>query len=182
MNYKDALKLASEAAKLGEDYDDSMKKARRVLESVPDDDLPATRGSGLCVTCGGCGDPECCSHDHECSDPTRIREKIAWSAVGPRPPKLEPPLFKVVYCPPEGKKREVSGSRFHARDGWFFRRLPAGAVEIVVQENRENGRVRERARFDASTWASIVAHVSREGETGDQYRAALDLHGGIDFK
>lgn len=25
--------------------------------------------SGLCIVCGGCGDPECCTHDDRCFPP-----------------------------------------------------------------------------------------------------------------
>lgn len=93
------MESLQESVKMAKDYDESMEKVRLVLESVPDDDLPATGEAGYCVVCHGCGDPECCGHDERCDDPAEIREVIALRAVGPRPPRPEPPLVKVVYCP-----------------------------------------------------------------------------------
>lgn len=117
MNYEDALKLAKKAAGLGEATDLARKimsarevysfqlaAARLVLEFVPDDQLPDSRPTGLCVTCHGCGEPGCCIHDEECGDPSRVRDSIARDAVGSPPPRPEPPLMRVVYCPPEGRK------------------------------------------------------------------------------
>ena len=116
MRYEDALKLAEAAAGLGraEDfalqimsadaaYNYKVTAARLVLEFVPDDEVPDRGSSGLCPVCSGCGDPECCTHGPECFDPNEIRDKIAHEAAGPRPPRPERPLMRVVYCPPVKK-------------------------------------------------------------------------------
>lgn len=81
---------------------------------------------------------------------------------------------------------------FHAKDGWYFHRLPDGGVCLTRQEpvvrhdefgfvhDAENpGRfvVLERVEFDASTWASIVASVSKAGENANSFHAAEAFHG-----
>lgn len=61
---------------------------------------------------------------------------------------------------------------FHAREEWFFKRLPGGMVRITSAKGTPRSVV-----LDASTWASAVASVSAAGETGETYRAALGFHG-----
>lgn len=80
---------------------------------------------------------------------------------------------------------------FHAKGGWHFHRLPDGGVRISKQVpvivHDEFGYVADRehpGRFvvvdqvdvDAGTWASIVASVSKGGETGESFHAAEELH------
>ncbi len=59
---------------------------------------------------------------------------------------------------------------FHARDGWFFKRLEEGKVEIRWAAGS--------IIFDKDTWASIVASVSAKGENADTFEQALALHEG----
>ena len=60
---------------------------------------------------------------------------------------------------------------FHAGDGWFFKRLGEGRVEI----RHDSGSI----IFDKDTWASIVASVSSYGENGDTFEHASALHNGL---
>ena len=70
---------------------------------------------------------------------------------------------------------------FHAGDGWFFKRLDdetPGPTDWVAR-----GRVEIRTNvssiiFDKDTWASIVASVSKEGESGSTLKRAEALHDG----
>lgn len=65
---------------------------------------------------------------------------------------------------------------FHAKDMWFFRREDDGSVRITAPDSMGPG-AHQVVTLDASTWASVVASVSAQGETSDTYRAALDFHG-----
>lgn len=66
---------------------------------------------------------------------------------------------------------------FHLKDGIFFERNSLGLVTLTIKES---------AHVDAPTlrtvpippheWASVLASVSRDGETGESYQAALDFH------
>ena len=74
-------------------------------------------------------------------------------------------------------------ARFHRRDGRFFNRLPDGSVEIY--QEREQVVNQTSARLDKvpfavippAEWASIVSSVSKDGETGERFRAAAAFHG-----
>ena len=59
---------------------------------------------------------------------------------------------------------------FHAREEWFFKRLPDGSVRVTAAA------ANVRVVLDPNTWASAVASVSAQGETGERYRAALAFH------
>lgn len=59
----------------------------------------------------------------------------------------------------------------HLRDGfWFWR----DGDEIVVSDRK--GVVHE-VRAPLTEWASVLAHTSAEGETGDKWREALAFLG-----
>lgn len=63
---------------------------------------------------------------------------------------------------------------YHLRDGfWFWR----DGDEIVVSDRL--GAVHE-IRVPVNEWASVLAHTSVEGETGDKFREALTFLGGAD--
>lgn len=62
---------------------------------------------------------------------------------------------------------------YHWADGWFFKRVDDQSVRIVKVTGNE---VVARAEIPAHEWASVVASVSRGGETGAKYRSALALH------
>jgi hypothetical protein len=57
---------------------------------------------------------------------------------------------------------------FHWRDGTYFKRLDDGSVNVTSDAFAFT--------IPASEWASIVAAVSRRGETGETFRAALGFH------
>lgn len=65
---------------------------------------------------------------------------------------------------------------FHWRDGWHWQGLEDGTVE--VWHGDESGPSADALRIPATEWASIVAHVSARGETGETYYQALRFHGG----
>lgn len=64
------------------------------------------------------------------------------------------------------------GARFHWRDQWFFQRTRLGAVLVTLPDHSQKV-------IPPHEWASIVASVSRAGETGETWRAALDVHGEV---
>jgi hypothetical protein len=66
---------------------------------------------------------------------------------------------------------------FHAKDGWYFDRLPGGMVRIERRTNDAKNTLIEALTVTPETWASIVASVSELGETGDTHRHALIFHG-----
>lgn len=63
------------------------------------------------------------------------------------------------------------GGAFHWRDGWFFQRLNDGCVLMTVPSCGQQV-------IPPNEWASIVAHVSTWGETGESWKAASDFHNG----
>lgn len=65
---------------------------------------------------------------------------------------------------------------FHARDGWYFRREDDGSVRISAPDSMGPG-ASQVITLDANTWASVVASVSRNGETADSFAAADRFHG-----
>jgi hypothetical protein len=62
---------------------------------------------------------------------------------------------------------------FHAHDGWYFLRQPNGAVRITHYD----GYIQAQETFEGFQWCSIIASVSPEGETSEQFGKALKLHG-----
>lgn len=63
---------------------------------------------------------------------------------------------------------------FHWRDGWYFKREEGGTVRVT---HADPGHELLQFRIDAKEWASIIAAVSRNGESSESYRHALDFHG-----
>ncbi|MGW0821845.1 hypothetical protein [Streptomyces sp. NPDC002845] len=68
---------------------------------------------------------------------------------------------------------------FHARDGWYFRREDDGSVRILAPDSLGPG-AHQTVTLDADTWASVVAFVSRGGETSESFWAARQFHDGND--
>ena len=62
---------------------------------------------------------------------------------------------------------------FHAHDGWYFLRQPNGAVRITHYD----GYLQTQETFEGFQWCSIIASVSPEGETSNNWGKALKLHG-----
>jgi hypothetical protein len=70
---------------------------------------------------------------------------------------------------------------FHAKDGWFFSRLPNGIVTVEKRmEAKETSPLVSYATFTPEEWASIVASVSVNGENDRRWYVALDFHMGTD--
>jgi hypothetical protein len=66
--------------------------------------------------------------------------------------------------------KEIPVGPFHAKDGPFFTRKAGGAVEVQLGDRS--------VTVDYSTWASVVASVSAEGETAVNYQTARWFHMG----
>jgi len=64
---------------------------------------------------------------------------------------------------------------FHAQDGWFFERNDNGSVtmSLKVYYGDDLCDTRSETTFEPSLWASVVASVSKEGETKDTWEKAL---------
>lgn len=87
---------------------------------------------------------------------------------------------------------------FHTNDGLFFERLPDGSVEVThrvpVLALSGNGTPSEAilkrwvlgcaapGKAGDCTWASVVASMSRPGETSDTFDGALRFHDGQAIK
>lgn len=68
-------------------------------------------------------------------------------------------------------------SWFHAKEGWMFTREKSGSSVTIKKLTNDQARKEEQyVSFDADTWASIVASVSAQGETGETFRAARAFH------
>lgn len=68
---------------------------------------------------------------------------------------------------------------FHLCNGLYFRREDDGAVSIRLAEDaKPDSETIFSAYIPASSWASVVAHVSANGEDADTYQAALHFHAG----
>jgi hypothetical protein len=59
---------------------------------------------------------------------------------------------------------------FHAQDGWYFRRLDEGGVEIL------DTRGTRTLKLDANGWVSVMASMSASGETAETFQGARDFH------
>jgi hypothetical protein len=73
---------------------------------------------------------------------------------------------------------------FHSHDGWCWRRAEDGGVEIAPDMD-DPSLIEESPpafvfKLSGSEWASVVAHVSEGGETGESYRRVLEFHDGED--
>jgi len=74
---------------------------------------------------------------------------------------------------------------FHFKDNWFFERFtPDGDVRILHGENLQwidgelNGEFDTEINIDVASWASIVASVSKLGETAGSYQRVIATHQG----
>lgn len=68
---------------------------------------------------------------------------------------------------------------FHVQDGWFFEKdIANGSVRIVKRENaQEDSPVVAEIMLDKYSWASIIASLSKEGETTEKWDEAQEFHG-----
>ncbi len=97
---------------------------------------------------------------------------------------------------------------FHTHDGWFFERRSDGSVRVikfdgpgfpepseVVKDSPEHAKAvvgflssynNQQPKvldviLDANTWASVVASMSKQGETAETFREACLFHTGKPF-
>lgn len=69
---------------------------------------------------------------------------------------------------------------FHAKENWFFRRLPNGSVEIAKSAGMpDHGINRFSVVLAENEWASVVCSVSKDGETHERWMLARHFHGPI---
>lgn len=61
---------------------------------------------------------------------------------------------------------------YHWRDGITFRRKDDGSVQVCT------GGLNFLPDIPANEWASIVAHLSKDGGTSETFAAATALHDG----
>lgn len=75
---------------------------------------------------------------------------------------------------------------FHWRDGWYFSRVEKGYVLIIKRPSKfddssssspSHSPIFVMAKIPPDEWASIVASVSRQPETGESWQAAREFHG-----
>jgi len=69
---------------------------------------------------------------------------------------------------------------FHNRDGWYYARVDdKGTVRIRKRVTAQDGaEVVAEIEIPENEWASIVAHVSRHGETAVSWQQARAFHNG----
>ena len=67
----------------------------------------------------------------------------------------------------------MTGYEFHQRDGWYFKRLPNGAVRIRVATDPASP---VEHTIPESEWVSILAHLSPIRDGVAAYGLASDLH------
>ena len=68
---------------------------------------------------------------------------------------------------------------FHLREGFYFRRLENGDVNIFVTETpRHDSAILREIVIPENEWASVVASVSAKGENADTWQQARDFHSG----
>lgn len=75
----------------------------------------------------------------------------------------------------------MTGLGFHSHDGWHWKRLASGEVQVVVVGGDATpglpaGNYVEMV-ISPATWASIVASVSASGETDGRFYRAQEFHG-----
>lgn len=68
---------------------------------------------------------------------------------------------------------------FHSHSGLFFNRLDGGSVQIIKTYDGRDVRsdnVVIDITLDATSWASVIASMSAEGETLEKYTEARAFH------
>lgn len=65
-------------------------------------------------------------------------------------------------------------SWFHVSNGFFFRRVEHGIVEIGQGPDFDHVTVVQT--MDANSWASVVSSVCARGENSETFNEALDFH------
>jgi hypothetical protein len=65
---------------------------------------------------------------------------------------------------------------FHALNGWFFQRTATGSVRIFKYRDPNGTTLEAEVELPADVWASVVASVTRIGETAETWQQALKFH------
>lgn len=77
--------------------------------------------------------------------------------------------------------REFVGDGYHHEGGWFFRRMPDGSVQIVIDQRSKAGATTVETRtvhvIGPNEWASIIAHCSASGvDNAETFFRAREFH------
>ena len=64
---------------------------------------------------------------------------------------------------------------FHSEHGLCFKRMEDGSVRVRLYDP-DVRRVQREIDLDASTWASVIAHVSKRGGTPKTHQTAEEFH------
>ena len=69
-------------------------------------------------------------------------------------------------------------SEFHWQDGWYFKRLGNGSVQVQKRRvvSKDTRFIEAEAVIPAAEWASIVASVTVHGDNAITYQLATILH------
>lgn len=67
-------------------------------------------------------------------------------------------------------------SGFHAGHGLYFERLHDGRVQVKRETPVGSSCYTPLLTVDAATWASVVAAVSLQGDSGERHLEALHFH------
>ena len=94
------------------------------------------------------------------------------------------PLFCGALVTEPLKNIEAEQGWFHCREGWYFRRVQDGIVQIGRDVRSKSEQlegaplaVKIHLSIDPSSWTSIIAHVARPGQvTSDVYHLANEIH------
>ncbi len=62
---------------------------------------------------------------------------------------------------------------FHWKNGWYFGRIPDTRGDVIIRNDNFGG---FSMIIDADSWASIVASVSKTGETAESWKEVNELH------
>ena len=66
---------------------------------------------------------------------------------------------------------------FHYKDGWYFKRLEDGSVQVTkTAAGPQTENIVTQAVIDVDSWASIVASVSVKGDNAESFEAARKFH------
>lgn len=65
---------------------------------------------------------------------------------------------------------------FHSHDEFFWLRMVDGSVRVRIYGDEGYGGPFIEHVMDPSTWASVVASVTPQGDTADTFREAQRLH------
>jgi hypothetical protein len=75
------------------------------------------------------------------------------------------------------QRSNMETGEFHNVDGWYYKRMEDGAVRIRKRATaHDDAPVVAEVTIPENEWASIVAHVTKSGETGESWQAARNFH------